>query len=104
MEYCQKCKMPKIDWGMDRCYCAPELSELDEDPSVALDRAAYISALLNETRYWLPPILYRSELAAVDLKGALLPISIFCVEGTIVFENDGNGWTYIDEYGIRQDA
>lgn len=34
MEYCKNCKMPKIDWGTDRCFC-----DQGGDANILLEKA-----------------------------------------------------------------
>ena len=108
MEYCKSCKMPIIDWGMDRCYCDPEVVTLDngpnEDENEAAKREAYLTRLVYFQRNWLAPIAKPADLKGLTVDPTQLPVSVFCTDDSNVYENDGNGWTYMDEYGFRQDV
>jgi hypothetical protein len=82
--------MPKIDYGMDRCFCEPE--EKSE------------TAAEEEFCYWLAPVLFCSDIGRIDLSTEKLPVRVWCVEDSLVYGNNGRGWFYIDEFGILQDV
>lgn len=104
MEYCNKCKMPKLQRGLDRCYCEPIEITTDEEQSEILERELFAKGLEGPQRHWLAPITDPIELKDLILDPADLPVSVYCIGDSRVYDNTGTGWTYIDDDGFRQDV
>ena len=104
MEYCSKCKMPKLERGLDRCYCEPTMDNMTEDKAEALIRELIAEALAGPQRCWLAPITDPTELKNLVVDPADLPVSVYCIGDSRVYDNTGTGWTYIDDDGFKQDV
>lgn len=104
MEYCSKCKMPKLERGLDRCYCEPTMDNTTEDKAEALARELVAETLAGPQRCWLTPITDPTELKDLVLDPADLPVSVYCIGDSRVYDNTGTGWTYIDDDGFKQDV
>lgn len=104
MEYCSKCKMPKLERGLDRCYCEPTMDNMTEDKAEALIRELIAEALAGPQRCWLAPITDPTELKNLVVDPANLPVSVYCIGDSRVYDNTGTGWTYIDDDGFKQDV
>jgi len=103
MEYCSKCKMPKLERGLDRCYCEPSIDNTMEDEIATRTREQLAETIGSPFRHWLAPISDPSELKNTVIDPTSLPLSVFCTGDSRVYENTGTGWTFIDDDGFRQD-
>lgn len=105
MEYCTNCNMPKLERGLDRCYCEPVIYTTTEDEDEASARRLLAETYATfQQKCWLAPIQDLAELKNLSIDPASLPVCVYCIETSRVYDNDGRGWTYIDDDGFTQNV